>query len=341
MTTLSSRDATTPTMVDVARRAHVSVKTVSRVVNAEPGVRDSTASRVRHVIDELGFQRNDGASSLRRGRTSSVAVVVEDLANPFYSQLTAAVEREARSRDCVLISSSAEGSSDREASILAGMVSRRVDGVVLVPSGGGSPGATARAAARVPLVLVDRPLDGVEVDTVLGDNAGGVRSAVDHLAAHRHRAIGFLGDDASYWTARQRRAAFEEAHASLALPGDPRVAMGPHTTGSVAAALERWRRGPDPVTAVVTGNNRVTVALLRVLRTTGAALSLVGYDDFELADLVEPAVTVVHQDPEAMGRRAAQLLFARIAGDDSPATRTVVPTRLVVRSSGPFPEVLP
>ena len=103
-------------MADVAAEAHVSVKTVSRVVNHEPGVRPDTAERVRAVIERLGFRRHDGARMIRQGRTFTIGLVVEDLANPFYSQIGAAVEREARIRQHQLITASAEGSPSRERS---------------------------------------------------------------------------------------------------------------------------------------------------------------------------------------------------------------------------------
>ncbi|WP_427816391.1 LacI family DNA-binding transcriptional regulator [Janibacter sp. G1551] len=324
-------------MVDVAAEAHVSVKTVSRVVNDEAGVREETATRVRAVIERLGFQRHDGARHLRGGRTSTIGLVVEDLANPFYSQIGAAVEREARRHQHLLITASAEGSPTRERAVLDALVARRLDGVIVVPAGE-TPTANARAVASgTPVVYVDRPVRGPATDTVLSDNVGGVRSAVEHLVAHGHQRVGFLGDDLGFWTARQRRDAFTATHQALRLPGQPRVGMGPHTTEGIANLLREWTAGPQPVTALLTGNNRITVLALHALRDTGRTLSLVGYDDFELADLVEPAVTVVHQDPGAMGQKATQQLFARLAGDDSPPETVVIPTRLIVRGSGTRP----
>ena len=160
---------------------------------------------------------------------------------------------------------------------------------------------------------------------------------MEHLVAHGHRRIGFLGDLPDYWTARRRREAFVDILASLDLPGEPRVAMGPHSDASLSTMLASWCRGRDPVTAVITGNNRVTLAVLHALRRADLRLGLVGYDDFELADLVDPPVTVVHQDPSALGQKAAQQLFGRLLGDESPPQTVVMPTRLIVRSSGRVP----
>lgn len=326
-------------MADIAAEAHVSVKTVSRVVNHEPGVRPDTAERVRAVIERIGFRRGDANATLRQGRTYVIGLVVEDMADPFYSHIGAAVEREARIHRYLLVTTSAEGSPTRERAVLKGLVARRVDGLIVVPAGETPAADPSVLASRTPVVYLDRPVrSATPVDTVLSDNVGGIRSAVEHLVAHGHRRIGFLGDDPDVWTARQRREGFMATHADLRLPGSPLLAMGPHTTESVHATLTRWTTGRaatgDPVTAVITGNTRVTIPALSNLHEHFRQVSFVAYDDFELSNVVEPAVTVVHQDPGAMGQKAAQQLFARLLGDESPAQTLVMPTRLIVRASG-------
>lgn len=320
-------------MAEVASEANVSVKTVSRVVNREPGVRADTADRVLAVIDRLGFRRVDPDVGLRAARTFTIGLVVEDLANPFYSQIGAAVEREARIRQHQLITASAEGSPTRERAVLSAMLARRVDGLVVVPAGATPVADPEVVASGTPIVYLDRPVRG-EADTVLSDNHGGIRSAMEHLVAHGHRRIGFLGDDPGFWTARQRRDAFATVHDDLHLPGQARFCMGPHQATTLTEAIVGWTDCADPVTAIITGNNRVTVHALRVLRRLGTALSLVGYDDFELAEMLDPPVTVINQDPTAMGQKAAWQLFARLLGDESPPATVVMPTRLVVRGSG-------
>ncbi len=320
-------------MADVARASRVSIKTVSRVVNDEPGVRSDTARRVRAVILDLGFHRHDGASMLRKGRSTSIGLIVEDLGNPFYSQLASAIEREAGLRQHLLISTSAEGSAERETELVDALVSQRVCGLILLPASSGPSEAVRRAAVNLPVVCVDSPMQGLDADTVLSDNDGGIRSAVEHLAAHRHERIAFVGDAASVWTARRRKAAFIRTYESLGLPGTPRTCLGRYPPGAVVDLLRRWTAAPAPVTAVVTGNNRITLEVLRAERELGLELALVGYDDFELADFLQPGVTVVHQDPTSLGERAVQQIFARLDGDSSPPRTLVVPTRLVVRGS--------
>lgn len=320
-------------MADVARVAGVSIKTVSRVVNDEPGVGAATLARVRAVIDDLAFQRHDAASSLRSGRSQSIGLIVDDLANPFFARLTAAVERQARLHHHLLIGTSSERSPDNEADLVDALVSRRVDALVVVPSGATASAALEAAARSIPVVCVDRPLPGLAVDVVLSDNEGGVRSAVEHLVARRHERLAFLGDDGSVWTSRRRRDAFAAAVRSLDLPAPLRMQVGPYATGELPQILKDWTHGASPVTALITGNNRVTVAALRTMKQQGLSMSVVGYDDFDLADVVEPPVTVVHQDPDALGERAIQQVFARLASARGAPKTIVVPTRLIVRES--------
>lgn len=320
-------------MADVARQADVSIKTVSRVVNDEPGVRPQTAIRVKAVIEQLGFHRHEGASMLRKGRSTSIGLIVEDLANPWYSQLAAAMEREARGRGHFLISTSAEGSAEREAELVDALVARRVEGLVVVPASNLPSEAIRDAALEMPVVCLDRPLPGLRADTVLSDNEGGVRSAVEHLAAHRHDRIGFLGDDAAIWTAQRRCTAFVSSHETLSLPGRPLTRLGPYAEGEIESILRSWCAGATPVTAVITSNNRVTLEVISAIRRAGLDLVVIGYDDFELADFLEPPITCINQDPAALGERAIQQLFARLDGEESEPRTHIIPTRLIVRGS--------
>lgn len=330
MTTLSNTAGTRrATMHDVARLAGVSLKTVSRVVNAEPGVRPDTEQRVRSAIDELGFRRNLGASHLRRGTsTGTIGVLLEDLANPFYATLTRAIEEVARRTGRHVLAGSSDQDPDRERELALDFCSRRVDGLVVVPTRGRHDYLASEVAAGLPVVCVDRPAVGLATDTVLLDNVGGIRAAVDHLTEHGHERIAFLGDTPTIYTAAQRLRGFQAAR-------DTRlVAMGPHDETTVERSLHDFLERPRPATALVTGNNRITVLVLRALATRPTRPALVGFDDFELADLMSPPVTVIAHDTALLGRTAAELLCARIAGDDTPARRVTVPARLIARGSG-------
>lgn len=318
-------------MNDVARLAGVSIKTVSRVVNAEPRVHAETAERVLAAIERLGFRRNVGALNLRRGSsTGTIGLVLEDVANPFYSGITRAAEEVARRHGRQVLTGSSDEDPDRERELSLEFCARRVDGLIVIPAGTRHGYLLPEIASGTPVVFVDRPAGDVVADTVLVDNVAGAAAAVTHLAAHGHTRIAFLGDAPSIFTATERLAGFREGCARAGIPFDERmVAMGPHTADTVAAALTR-----TGATAVITGNNRITVQTLRVLAGTANRPALVGFDDFELADLLDPPVSVVSLDPAELGKAAAELLFARLEGDREPPRRLVLPVRLTPRGSG-------
>ena len=326
-------------MVDVARAAGTSQKTVSRVVNAEPGVTPETAERVQRAIAELGFRRNDGASLLRRGTsTASLGLVLEDLSGPFYAAVTAAVERSAREHGHLLLTGSADGDPGRAARLVEAFANRRVDGLLIAPNLVGDELLTAHLPPDVPAVLLDRPSADGSTDEVLSDNAGGIAAAVDHLVGRGHRRIAYLGDDDRYWTARRRRDGFLDACTRHGLPTDGLVAMNARGPEAVATAAAAWLDGATPVTAVVTGNNVASAGLLRHLHgRPGRRPAHVGFDELDLADVLDPPLTTVAQDAAGIGRAAVDLLFERIADPALPPRQVVVPTRLTVRGSSPPP----
>jgi len=326
-----------PTMKDVARSAGVSLKTVSRVVNGEPSVADATAERVHSAMATMSFRRNDIASSLRHKlTTSSIGLVTEDLANPFYATLARAVGDVARRHGFIVLSGSSDESEEREREILTAFLGRRVDGLIVVPTGGSHAFLEPEQAAGVQLVFVDRPAIGVSADTVLIDNAAGVLTGVRHLVQHGHRRIGYLGDEPGIYTAAERTSGFRQAVVTFGLDSHPGlVRQGLHDAAVAEEQAMSMLGGNNPPTALFAGNNLITAGVLRALRRRGGGrVGLVGFDDFDLADLVEPPVTVIAQDAEALGRRAAERLFARLAGDVSPAATEVLPTRLILRGTG-------
>ena len=325
-----------PTMKDVAVAAGVALKTVSRVVNGEPGVAEETATRVRAVIEQLGFRRNDGARLLRQGRqTRSIGLVMEDLADPFYSQLSRAVEEVARGHGALLLAGSSAEDPVRERELSLDFCARRVDGLIIVPAGADHSYLAPELAAGTTVVSVDRPVTGVDVDTVLADNRGGIRHGVEHLVRQGHRRIGYVGDSLDIFTAAERCVGYRQAMADAHLGVEESwVSTGRPDALGIRLALDRMLSGTEPVTALVCGNNRSTVSVLRELATRRVRPALVGFDDFELADMLAVPVTVIAQDPAQMGRMAAQLLFRRMRGERAPSQRIELPTRLILRGSG-------
>nr|BFE57160.1 LacI family DNA-binding transcriptional regulator [Dactylosporangium thailandense] len=331
-----------PTLRDVAQLAGVSPKTVSRVVNAEPGVSATKESRVRRAIEQLGYRPNMTASRLRRadGRTAAIAALLEDIANPFSSALHRALEDVARERGVLIFAGSVEEDPERERTLVREFARRQADGLVMVPAGDDQAYLTRELNPDTPVVFVDRPPVGLHSDAVLADNEAGAAAAVQHLVAHGHRDIAYLGDLRSIATARQRFTGYREALAEHGIRRSAaHVAHDLHTADAAEAALLRMLDGPRPPTACFSAQNLVTLGAIRALRSRDrhTSVALVGFDDFPLADLLQPAVTVVAQDPAAMGRLAAELLFRRLDGETwEPATH-VVETRLIARGSGELP----
>jgi LacI family transcriptional regulator len=326
-------------MRDVARLAGVSVKTVSRVVNAESGVSPALAVRVQQVIDELGFRPHAGARTLRRsdGRTAAIALLLEDVANPFSAAVQRAVEDEAVPRGVMVFSASVDEDPVRERALAREFGARQVDGLLLAPAGDDQSYLAGELPSGTPVVCVDREARNLAADSVISTNALGTAEGVRHLAAAGHRRIAFLGDRSTILTARQRYAGYCDALHALDMAVDPALVLHDlrhpaDADGAVTTLLAR----PDPPTALLTAQNLITVGAVRALRRLGVerAVALVGFDDFLLADLLSPAITVVAQDPVAIGRIAAGLLFARIGGDTGPPGVRLVPTTLVRRGSG-------
>ncbi|MDI3389055.1 LacI family DNA-binding transcriptional regulator [Streptomyces sp. B-S-A8] len=327
-------------MKDVAARAGVGLKTVSRVVNGEPGVTPDTERRVQEAIEALGFRRNDSARVLRKGRTASIGLVLEDLADPFYGPLSRAVEEVARAHGALLINGSSAEDPDREQELVLALCARRVDGLVVIPAGDDHRYLEPELKAGVATVFVDRPAGRIDADVVLSDNFGGARDGVAHLIAHGHRRIGFIGDKARIHTAAERLRGYRAAMTEAGLPvHDSWVALGSTAPDRVRSAAEALLSGPEPVTAIFAGNNRVTVTVVRVLADLERPVALVGFDDFELADLLRPAVTVIAQDAAQLGRTAAERLFHRLDGAPGMTQRIELTTRLVPRGSGELPPV--
>ncbi|WP_017241307.1 LacI family DNA-binding transcriptional regulator [Streptomyces sp. SS] len=325
-----------PTMKDVAARAGVGLKTVSRVVNGEPGVTPDTERRVREAIEILGFRRNDSARVLRKGRTATVGLVLEDLADPFYGPLSRAVEEVARAHGALLINGSSAEDPEREQELALALCARRVDGLIVIPSGDDHRYLEPEIRAGVATVFVDRPAGRIDADAVLSDSFGGARDGVAHLIAHGHRRIGFIGDRPRIHTSAERLRGYRAAMEDAGLPvRDEWVSLGSTDPGRVSTAVRELLTAPEPVTALFAGNNRVTVTVVRVLADHPRPVALVGFDDIELADLL--GVTVIAQDAAALGRTAAERLFRRLDGADEAPARVVLGTTLLARGSGETP----
>lgn len=325
-------------MREVAALAGVSLKTVSRVINAEPSVAPELVARVNRAAAALDYRPNLTARSLRSsdGRTLTIGVVLEDIANPFSSALHRAVEDLARARGVAVFAGSVDEDPDRERALTSALISRRVDGLIVMPTGDDQSYLVNEQRAGLNLVFVDRPPRLLRADTVLSDNVKGGYEAVAHLLAHGHRRIAFLGDLEGIPTATERFAGYRQAltEAGIALEREL-VVFGIRGASAAETVVGDLLHASRP-TALFTAQNLITIGAVRGLRSLGLRhqIAVVGFDDFALSDLLEPPVTIIAQDPWAIGAAACQQLFERMDGDGGPPRSVVIPTQLMARGSG-------
>jgi LacI family transcriptional regulator len=326
-------------MKDVAALARVSLKTVSRVINNEPTVNPELVERVRRAASQLHYQPNFGASALRRrdGRSSTIGVLLEDLSNPFSATIYRAVEELAIARGVSVLGGSLDEDPHREHELTSSMSRHRVDGVIIAPASRDHQYLRQEQMAGVPFVFVDRPPHLLDADAVLSNSREGSARAVKHLLAHGHQRIAFLGDLITIYTAEERYQGYCDALASAALsPEESLVARNLRTIEAAEIAAGQFLDDEKPPTAFFAGQNLLTIGAVRAIRNRGMQqqVAIVGFDDFLLADLLEPGVTVVAQDPVAIGQEAAALLFARIDGDEGPSQKKMIETTFITRGSG-------
>ncbi|MEU7900107.1 LacI family DNA-binding transcriptional regulator [Nonomuraea sp. NPDC049152] len=320
-----------PTMADVARHAGVSLKTVSRVVNQEPHVSASLQLRVQEAINALGFRRNEAASRLARGAAMlTIGLVMENISNQFYSHLAAAVESAAAEHEALVVFGSYEERPERERMLVESMFARGVDSLILVPSADGHAWLGELLAGGLRAVFVDRLPSGVpDSSAVLLDDFKGGRLATEHLMARGHRRIALISDDEALSSVHDRARGYREA---LGEVDEALVTRGVFDPWRAAREVDRLLALPDPPTAFFATNNRAAIGILQALRERRDKPAFVGFDDFALAEVFDPGVTVVRYDTALLGRTAVDLLL-----DGGPPRRVRVPVELVVRGSGELP----
>lgn len=319
-------------MKDVALRAGVALKTVSRVVNGEPGVTPETADRVQGAIRELGFRRNESARLLRTGRTATIGFIADNWGERESAAMGRGVEEVARERGFLLFAGSTDIDLEREEQLTLRLCARRVDGLVIEPNPGPHDYLISEIKAGIAAVFVLRPPVHLDADAALVDEQGAARTAVSHLIAQGHQRIGYLGGAADSYRTRQLLAGYSDAMAAAGLRAD-----------------EAWTsltpRGllNSTVTAVLCGSREHTALALRTLASAGESrrVAVLGFGVFELAEYLAPGVTVMSYDPAEVGRAAAEMLFGRLGGYTGPGRRVYIPATLLTRGSGEVPPAAP
>lgn len=323
-------------MKDVAAVAGVSLSTVSRVVNGSPPVAPELAVKVERAVEMLGYRHNHTAGTLRRadGLSASIGLILQDVSNPFFSAIHRGVEEVARARAVVAFAGSSDEDADRERELIEAVLARRVDGLIIAPTGDDYSYLLRDVAAGIGLVFVDRPPRMIDADCVLIEDRAAADRAVSHLIAHGHRRIGFVGFSPVRHAAIERLAGYRAALTRAGI-GEEVVRFCDHAVEARALAAELLTATAPP-TALFSTQNLITVEVLHALYELALqhVVALVGFDDILFAAAMEPAVTVVSQDPQSIGQAAAELLFSRLDGYAGPSRRIVLPAPLIARGSG-------
>lgn len=330
------------TLKDVAREADVSVSTVSRALNNPDMVHPETRTDVREAAEALGYQPSRVARRLRLkdGEANLIGLVIPDIQNPFFADITRGVEDVARDNDYALILSNSDEALDQQRLALDTLKTESVDGVIVPPVSTEDPEVQRLLQDDIAVVCVDRRLASARVDTIVSANRLGAYEAVTHLVELGHERIGFIGGVPRISTSTERREGYEQALREHDLPVDPAL---------IKEGDSRRERGTrfandlldldEPPTALFTGNNLTTLGALSAIHVRGLQvpedLALVGYDDIPWPMALNPPPTVMDQPGYEMGQRAARLLLDRLATPDrAPTTVTLQPTLIVRQSCG-------
>jgi LacI family transcriptional regulator len=333
------------TISDVAKRAGVSAMTVSRVLNGSGATSAATRARVEAAVDELGYVPNALARQLRSKRTKTLALVVSDISNPFFTTIARGVEDVAAGHGFSVMYCNTDEAADEEERYLLMLIQRQIDGVLLVPTRSTGESFRLLAEHRVPVVVLDRRVAARNVDSVRCDSEAGAYALGRHLIELGHRDIAVLTGRRGISTSEDRVDGFRRAldEAGLDLP-ESRVLFGGFMYGKSNQAdghrmASEVLDAPGPMpTALFCANNFIAYGAIRALRERGLAVpddvSVVAFDDLPEEWLSEPVLTCASQPAYEIGHRAAELLLRHIDGTHAPIGESVVlPFQLVVRSS--------
>jgi LacI family transcriptional regulator len=332
------------TISDVAKLAGVSTMTVSRVINNSGYISQETRERVERAIVALGYVPNALARGLRFKQTKTIALVLTDITNPFFTTLARGVEDTASEQGFSVMFCNTDESQSEETEHLYVLLQKQIDGVLLVPASGSAESVSLLQERGTPVVVLDRRISGTRVDTVRSDSELGAYQLIQHLLDLGHTHIAVLGGPPTVSTAADRVAGYHRALAERGLDAHtPQVYYDRYTQeGGYQMARQALAAIPRP-TALFATNNFIAIGAFRALREVGLSvpddISLVAFDDLPAAVLIDPFLTVVGQPAYEMGQRAAELLFTRLAGEAPPEPQEIVlPAQVIIRrSSGPPP----
>jgi LacI family transcriptional regulator len=328
-----------PTIREVAALSGTSIKTVSRVMNGVTTVDPLLAKAVNKAAQALNYHPNFTAGNLRRidGRTNTIGLLLKDISNPFSSSLHRAFEDLARAQGFDVIAGSMDEMPERESELIKTFISRRVDGLIVVPTTSDHKYLEKERNSGTQFVFIDRPANNFVADTVVATNKLSSERATEHLIKHGHTRIAYIGDSQEIYTAAERFAGYKAVLAKAKIKLDPSIIHhGIRDKKALDAFTTHILTGDNRPTAIFASQNYVTIEAIRALtkHKLSKKIALVGFDDLPFADLVEPGITLVTQDIQKMAEVAAQLLFERIKGKKSKAEVVEVETFFTQRGSG-------
>lgn len=330
------------TVADIASAAGVSRATVSLVLGGSPLVGAATRARVEAEIRRQGYVYNRGAANLRRKASTSVALVINDLSNPFFAEFAAGVDEALADVGHVMLLASTGESVERQRAVLASLVEHGPAGVILSPAEGSrAQDVRAVVGLHTPVLVFNREVEGGDWDFLGTDNAEGARQATAHLLAQGHRRIAFFGGHAGSSSCRQRRSGYLQALREAGIEPEPRWLVECTATRLQAAASTGalFVRDPAP-TAAVAYNDAVALGLMLGLAARGILpghdFAVTGFDDIPEAAASVPTLSTVATEPRARGRQAATLLLERVRAPETPPRTLIAPVQLVARASSAF-----
>lgn len=326
------------TLSDVAAEAGVSPTAVSRYLNNRIDLPQATRDRIDAAIAKLDYRPNVLARRLSTGRAEAISLVTPDIANPFFAQLAAAVEREAHERGYAVYISSTSGGAGTEIDAIHRMTDSHVDGLIMMTNRVDDGSLASLLAGRENVVLLDEDIAGVSVPRVFVENVEGAYAATRHLIEAGHSDIAIIGGPNRLLSVTERLEGYTKAMNEAGLPVRPgRVMLGDYSREYGAAAATVLLDAPAPPTAILACSDYIAIGVIQAVRDHGLSipqdLSLVGFDDMAFAELVDPPLTTVRQPVANMGQLAVRHLLALIEGDAPPPPETRLPVQLVTRRS--------
>jgi LacI family transcriptional regulator len=332
------RGSSNITIKQVAEKVGVSTATISRVLNGHGYVSPETRRIVLEAVEELNYQPNRAARNLRRQVAQIIGMVVSDLQNPFFTSVIQGIEGVIEENGFTLLLSNSDEDPRREDRQLRTLEAERVSGIIIAPCRGESEMLRRLVAQKMPVVLIDRELTRLKVDTVTVHNREAACEAVLHLKSQGHSRIGWIGGPPRLSTSMERHDGFLDGIKAAGLSLEPEYLQnGDYRLDGGYQSMQRLLNLPHPPTAVMVGNNLMTLGALQAIHEKCLSIprdiAIVGFDDMPWAASLQPPLTVVAQPTCEMGIIAARLLLARIANPSLSTHTVILDTQLIVRSS--------